>query len=232
LTAEAPMTLMQRLSHVLKFILWEFGPLIILLVLSRAFGLKVAIAGTIAFILIDGARRYWRRLPVTRIYLLSSGLALVFGTIDLLAQAPFMLKYEAVITNVVTGGAFLLGARGEKPMIQEIAEQRGEAFPVRPDVTHFFRLFTLAWAAYFFVKAAAYLWIGEIMPLGEALALRSIIGSVSLGLMIAISFTQGRRLFFLCRWLGLLPIVMEAPAHPDPLPVGEREGPDAAAAGG
>ena len=38
----------------------------------------------------------------------------------------------------------------------------------------------------------------------EAMALRSVAGGVSLGLMIAVSATQGRRLFFLCRRLGLL----------------------------
>jgi hypothetical protein len=43
------------------------------------------------------------------------------------------------------------------------------------------------------------------MPMLEAMALRSIVGGVSLGVMIAISVTQGRRLFFLCRRLGLLP---------------------------
>jgi hypothetical protein len=50
------------------------------------------------------------------------------------------------------------------------------------------------------------------MPMLEAMALRSVIGGVSLGLMIAISFTQGRRLFFLCRRLRLLP-KPEAPAQ-------------------
>ena len=39
----------------------------------------------------------------------------------------------------------------------------------------------------------------------EAMALRSAIGGVSLGLTIAVNMTQGRRLFFLCRRLGLLP---------------------------
>ena len=39
----------------------------------------------------------------------------------------------------------------------------------------------------------------------EAMALRSVAGGVSLGLMIVVSATQGRRLFFLCRRLGLLP---------------------------
>ena len=47
----------------------------------------------------------------------------IFGSIDLFAQTPFMLKYEAVITNIVTGIAFVAGARGAKPMLQEIAER-------------------------------------------------------------------------------------------------------------
>jgi len=45
----------------------------------------------------------------------------------------------------------------------------------------------------------------------EAMALRSVAGSISLGLMIAVSTTQGRRLFFLCRRLGLLPKPEERP---------------------
>jgi intracellular septation protein A len=202
---------MQRLRAVLSFVLWQFGPLIALLALSAAFGLKVAIAGTIAFIAVDAARRLWSRIPFTRIYLLSSGLAVVFGGIDLLAQAPFMLKYEAVITNVVTGFAFVAGSRGDKPMLQEIAEQRGTAVPDRADIREFFRLFTLLWAAYFFLKAGVYFWLGAILPMGRTLLLRSIIGSASMGVMIVLSMTQGRRLFFLCRRLGLLPAVEMAP---------------------
>ena len=201
---------MQRLRAVLSFILWEFGPLVILLGLSSAFGLKVAITGTIAFIIADSARRLWLRIPFTRIYMLSSGLAIVFGAIDLLSQTPFMLKYEAVITNAATGISFVAGARGDKPILQEIAEQRSVAFPDRPDVRHFFRLFTLVWAGYFFVKAGVYLWLGAILPLRQAALIRSLVGGISLGMMVAVSVTQGRRLFFLCRRLGLLPVVEEA----------------------
>jgi hypothetical protein len=69
----------------------------------------------------------------------------------------------------------------------------------------FLQLFTLAWAAYFFVKAVFYVWIVWTLPMIEAMALGSVVGSISLGVMIAISATQGRRLFFLCRRLGLLP---------------------------
>ena len=201
---------MQRLRAALEFAFWEFGPLIALLVLSALFGLKVAIAGTIPLIVLGAIHRLWRHIKFTRIYLLSSGLAVIFGGIDLLSQTPFMLKYEAVITNVATGIFFLAGARGAKPLLQELAEQRTGTLPDRADVRYFFRLFTLFWAGYFFAKAGIYLWLGSVLPLERAMLVRSVLGSVSLGVMLVVSITQGRRLFVLCRRTGLLPAVEEA----------------------
>ena len=99
----------------------------------------------------------------------------------------------------------MIGAYGEKPLIQEAAEQRQGAFPDTAEVRRFFQLFTLFWAAYFFAKAGFYFWIAATTPLTEAMALRSVIGGASLGVMILVSVTQGRRMFFLCRRLGLLP---------------------------
>ncbi len=192
----------------LRWVLADFGPLLMFWALDLAFGLKPAIAGSVLFILADGMWRWRRGLPFTRIYILTSVLTGVFGSVDLLAATPFMLKYEAVITNAFTGLAFVAGARGSRPLIMELAEQRqGSPFPKRADVTRFFQLFTLLWAAYFFVKAAVYLAVALMMPLTQAMLVRSVAGSVSLALMIAVSVTQGRRLFRLCQWLGLLPQV-------------------------
>lgn len=150
-------------------------------------------------------------MAFTRLYVLVSALTLVFGSIDLVSATPFMLKYEGVITNVVTGVAFVLGSRGPRPLIQELAEQRqGAPFPDRPDLTRFFQIFTLLWAAYFFIKAGFYLAIGAMMPMAQAMGVRSVVGGISLELMTALSVTQGRRLFFLCQRLRLLPAVSEA----------------------
>ena len=206
---------MQRIVSILRFGLTEFGPLIGFWVLAAAFGTKVAIAGAVVIIVVDAVWRMRRGHRFTRLYLLTSGLTLIFGGIDLVSETPFMLTYEAVITNTVTGIAFVLGAYGEKPMIQEIAEQReGQPFPERADIRRFFELFTLAWAAYFFVKALFYLWTAWTFPMLEAMALRSVIGSASLALMIAISVTQGRRLFDFCSNRGLLPKVAGATQKP------------------
>ena len=201
---------MTKLAAVARFALAEFGPLIVFWLLALAFGVKPAILGSIVFIIADAVWRSRKGLKFTRLYLLISALTLVFGFVDLVATSPFMLKYEAAVSNVVTGIAFVVGALGEKPIIQEVAEQRGESFVATDEIRTFFRLFTLVWAAYFFLKAILFVWMAWTMPMLEAMALRSAIGGVSLGLMIAISVTQGRRLFFLCRRFGLLPKVTPA----------------------
>jgi intracellular septation protein A len=189
----------------------DFGPLLMFWALHLSFGLKVAIAGSIAFILGDGMWRCWRGLPFTRIYVLTSVLTVVFGGVDLLSATPFMLKYEAVITNGFTGFAFVAGARGSRPLIMELAEKRqGAAFPDRPDVVRFFQLFTLLWAGYFFVKAGFYLFVAVMIPLTQAMLVRSVAGSASMALMVALSVTQGRRLFRLFQWMGWLPSVVQA----------------------
>jgi intracellular septation protein A len=113
-----------RIVNGLRFAFAEFGPLIAFLLLSWSFGVKAAIAGTVTFVLLDGARRLWTSVPLTRIYVLTSALTAVFGAVDLFATSPFMLKYEAVITNVATGVAFVVGGYGKTPLLQEIADRR------------------------------------------------------------------------------------------------------------
>lgn len=198
---------MQRLIEFLRSAATDFAGIIVFYALMWTVGLKAAIAGTLVFVAIDAMRRHRKKLGFPKIYVLSSAMAIGFGAIDLMSATPFMIKYESVITNLVTAAIFLVGARGERSMIQELAEQQsGEAFEDRADLRRFFRLFTLLWAAYFLVKAFVYLWIVQVMPLERALSLRGVIGGVSFAAMLAIS-TQGDRLFGLCDRLGLLPKV-------------------------
>ena len=196
---------MHRLRSVARFVLAEFGPLIVFWSLALTFGVKAAITGALAVIVVDSALRLYRRQPFTRLYLVVAALTLAFGAVDLWLATPFLIAYEAPISNALTGAAFVVGAFGEKPMVQELAEARpGSNIPQTDEVRRFFRLFTLIWAAYFVLKALAYLWLAATLPLTQALALRSIGGGISLGLMIALSVTQGRRLFQVFRGLGWL----------------------------
>lgn len=195
---------MNRFGNTMRVLGQELGGLILFWIVLWRFGLKPAIAATLLFVLIDGARRLIRGIPFPKIWILSNVLAVVFGAIDLRAATPFMIRYEAVMTNLVTGIVFFIGAFGSKPMIQEIAEQRqGKAFEDRPDLRLFFKALTLFWAGYFFVKALAYVWLMQSLPLERALAIRSITGTTSLVIMLLISF-RGPQLYALSRRWKLL----------------------------
>jgi len=202
---------MARLRRFLRFVFGDFGPLIAFWAFYLPFGIRGAISATVIYVIGDFVHRLRYGRSFTRIYLLSSSLAVVFGAIDLLAATPFMLRYEAVVTNVATGLFFVAGARGSKPLIQEFAEQRSGPFPERADIHRYFELFTYAWAAYFFLKAGAYYAIGQAYPLAAAMAIRSILGGISFAIMILGSAALGRRGFFLAQRLGWLPEVEPAP---------------------
>jgi intracellular septation protein A len=196
---------MRRVLNALRFIVEQLGTLILFYLLLYSLGLKAAIAGALVFVVADGVRRHIWKLGFPKLYILTSALTFIFGGIDLLSDTPFMIKYEAVITSLVIAATFALGARGAKSMMQEIAEQQSrESFPDRADVRAFFRMMTLAWAGYFVIRAIGYFWIGEVWPIERVMSVRPILGTASLLVMMAISF-QGRRLFMLCRRLGLLP---------------------------
>ena len=172
-----------------------FGGLIIFWTLVAVVDVKSAIAGAMAFILLD-ALRLWRGGPgFSRLWLLSSTLTAVFGAIDLSSSAPFMLAYESVITNAATGLAFLASLRGRQSLLQDLAEQRRGPYPDRADIRRFFQLFTLLWVGYFFLKAALYFWAAWTLPLTEAMGVRTLVGPISLVVLSALSFSQGDRLF-------------------------------------
>jgi intracellular septation protein A len=199
-------------SPALRSGLFEFGPLLIFWVLLWTVDLKIAIGVGVALMLADAAWRKWRGLPISKLYVLSAGLTVVFGCIDLYAQTPFMLKYEDVITSIVIATAFAWGARGEKSMIQGVVEQQqGDAFEDGPDIRRFFKLFTLLWAVYFLLKAAVYLWLGEILPIDQALTVRPVVGMVSLGAMMLLSL-KAQWLFDLGVKTGILPKVEDEQA--------------------
>lgn len=180
-----------------------FGGLILYWLVLLTYGIKPAIAAILLFVLIEGGWRLRRGLPFPPLWLIANGSALVFGTIDLFARTPFMLRYEGSIINLATAGAFALGALGSEPLVLRLARQYRRDIPAhRPEIISFFRAFTIGWSLYFVARAGITLWIMTSFPLVRALALRAIFGWVSLGVMMLFSF-NGRRVFALCRRFGL-----------------------------
>ncbi len=201
---------MKEILTAVRGIAAQLATVILFWTLLWLFGLKVAIAASIVFVVIDSTRRLITRAGFPALYLLTSGLTLVFGAIDLYSKTPFMIKYEAVITNLVIAVTFALGTRGEKSMIQKVAEQQvKEGFPDRADIRAFFKLMTWAWALYFVLRATLYFWMGQVMPIERVLQIRPIIGFASLAVMMVLSFFLGEKLFHLAQRLGLVPRVEE-----------------------
>lgn len=201
---------MNRILRMALDLLHLFGSLLVYWAVLLAWGVKPAIAATLLFVVADAAWRLWRRTKLPPLWLLSSGAAIVFGAIDLWAQTPFMIRYEGAVINLVTALAFAVGAFGREPLVMRFAQQRGADAPwERPEVIRFFRAFTLAWSLYFVARAAAFLWIMNHFALTEAIAARTVVGWVSLGIMLLISI-NGRLVFMACRRVGLFRPVPEA----------------------
>ncbi|MCG4259540.1 septation protein IspZ [Acetobacter senegalensis] len=184
-------------------ILLDFGSLLVFWVLASFYSVRIAIAGTFVFILCDGLHRYLGKRTFPRLWIISNTLAIVFGVIDLISITPFMIRYEGVLTNLIIALSFAVGAFGATTPIQELVEeQQGFPFPPeRQEIRAYFKSLTLVWALYFAAKAILYFWLLTYFPLPRALMLRSVIGTVSLGVMIGISL-QGRRIFLLCQRAG------------------------------
>ena len=195
---------MARLLGTLRYAFAEFGSVIVFVVGLYAFGIKPAIVATIVWVVGDAIRRAVRRIGFPQTWLFANGLVVVFGAVDLYAATPFMLRYEPVVTNALTGLVFAAGAFGEKPVIQLLAEARGRSFPEGAEFRRFFQWLTFIWVAYFALKAAVYYWLATHLTLEEAMPIRAVVGPGSLAVLLALSF-RSRPLFLLLRRLRLLP---------------------------
>src|SRR5579863_5966319 len=103
---------MSKFAAALRYLFAEFAPLIVFWALAASLGVKAAIAGSLAAIAIDSGFRLLRRRSFTRLYWVVSVLTIAFGTVDLFMKTPFLIAYEAPLTNLLTGAAFVVGAFG------------------------------------------------------------------------------------------------------------------------
>jgi intracellular septation protein A len=213
---------------IVRWILRDFGPLIVFYGTNHFFGFVPAIVagmvwavGDVAYVKITGQK-------VSAFLWFSSVVTLGFGVVDLYVQGPFLLRYEAVLSNVVTGVFFGLTLRADKTIIQEFAERRakasGKEIPINPDTVHYFRLCSAVWTGYFFLKATAYAWIGYRFDLEHALAIRVVIGNATFYPLLAGSIFLARPIIRWLRRTGRAPSTREH-AAPEPARVVSGEEP-------
>lgn len=204
--------LLARLKGLGHFAADNIGAVVVFLVVNQIWGLKAAIAASIVFAVIDALRHWWLRIAFTKVGVVATVLTIGFGLIDLFAATPFMLRFESVISNLMTGAVFAAGARGKRSMLLELVEQkRGAPFVGRPDLVRFFAILTWIWVGYFAIKAGLYLWVGLIVPLDRAIELRAIWGTASLVAMMVVFSALARQLYHLFNRLGWLPPRQDQP---------------------
>ena len=196
--------LLRGVGQLLRTGAYDFGGIIVFYLLMWLVGLKAAIAGTLVFVLFDIWRRRRQRLGFPRLYVLTTGMAIVFGVVDLASKTPFMLKYEGAVSTFVVAVTFALGARG-KSIIEELVTQKGGADALDfPHARRFFQLLTATWAIYYFGMSFFYAWVGITFPYKRAIFIRQVASFVGLGAMMLVSM-NGRLLHGVFQRCGLIP---------------------------
>nr|WP_295902438.1 septation protein IspZ [uncultured Bdellovibrio sp.] len=189
----------------LKWILGNFGPMIVFYGAVYFWNLKVAIFLSLLVTVIEIVRFKIQKKSMSPFFIFSSGMALLFGILDLTLQNAFFFKFEAGISNLVCAVFFGLSLFHSKSLVQEIAEQQGKIDKTEsPDKHFFFRIQTIAWTIYFIAKAILYTWVNFNTSLQEALVIRLLVGNVSFYVMMFISVGLARPLWIFMekmRWM-------------------------------
>ena len=205
----------------LKIIFLQFGPLIAFYGANHFWGLKAGILTSLVWAVAEVVYSLWAKKPLTFFFWFSSGIAIVFGVIDLFLQRSFLFKYEGSLTNAIVGGMFAITLFKKKPLLNEmvraqIQTQKGLASPPEliPEVSDYLWALTWIWTFYQFAKAAFYFWVAGNYPLEKVLIIRTVVGNVSMVVLLAASVLAKKFILALARRIrpsGETPPSFEAP---------------------
>ena len=194
---------------VMIFLLIDFLPMIVFLLVESFFSEKEAMLASIIAILIFFLIYKINKILISKIFYLISGLTIIFGIIDILSGgSPFLLKYESVITNFVTGLFFLLSIKNNGSIIQDFAikQKRFSEEHLSYEMIKFFKIWTLIWIIYFFMKSLLYFWIANEYSYKDGFLIRLIVGNVSFYTLLFLSIFGGNLSYRVFKSLGLLKV--------------------------
>jgi len=190
----------------LKIIFLQFGPLIAFYGANHFWGLKAGILASLIWAVAEVAVSLWMKKPLTFFFWFSSGIAIVFGVIDLFLQRSFLFKYEGSLTNTIVGGMFAYSLWKKRPLLNEmvraqIQTQKGLASPPEliPEVADYLWALTWLWTFYQFAKAVFYFWVAGNYPLEKVLVIRTVVGNVSMFVLLGASILGRKFILALAR---------------------------------
>lgn len=121
---------------------------------------RFALPACIVLIVFDTARRYRAKLGFGRLWWLFNSTALGFGFMDRLVGDRLSPDLFGALCALILAAVFTIGSLWRVPLVMQLAEQRQGQFAVsdgkRLRLERFFRLYTLAWALYFALRAAVF----------------------------------------------------------------------------
>jgi intracellular septation protein A len=194
-TAKAP----GGTARVARFVVEAFGPLIAFYVFEHSYGLVAAIISGIVSGAILVSLQIARERKISPFTAFVASSVVVFGVIDLKYQTGFFVKIEPALGNAISGIFFIGTAIFGRPVVSELLEkQLGR--PLNPQLGPYFRNYTIAIGAYFFLRAALFVWMAYRLTLDQVLVVRGTILPLTLiplilGEMIVRHFTYGRKRF-------------------------------------
>jgi intracellular septation protein A len=190
----------------IRWLLTNFGVLILFQLTKHFFGLKWAIGVSMVYAVGEILWLKLRKRPVSTFMLFSLTVVLLFGALDMWLANEFFLKLESGVMNLIIAGLFGLSLRREKTVIEELAEHQGRTSKERtPDKTFFFRVLTTIWFLYYLLRAFAFTWMSFTIGDDEAFIARNLLGTVSFYVLLAASLGLSQQLWNLLIKLRLMP---------------------------
>ncbi len=152
-------------------------------------GLKPAIAVSLVWTLTEILILLKSRSKPTTLFIVSSSVAIIFGTLDLFLSGPFFLKIEAAVINAIFSILFGLSLLRKRSVIQEIAEQKHPGLMEEDpkDRRFFFGILTFIWCVYYLARAVAFTWLNFTTDFSSSLYIRTGLGMVSFWILLGAS---------------------------------------------
>lgn len=168
------------------FVLKNFLVPILFFLSFRWWGAKPAIVIAVAAALFNVVFLRLRKERLPSFFVIASVFTVLFGGIDLLSVDPRYFKIMPFAENALLGTVFLTAALARLPLLQWFAKDLPARLKPAPGEIseRYIRNLTFIWSAYFCAKAFVYLYFAFCVDLGELIVLRSLIGNVSIALIL------------------------------------------------
>jgi intracellular septation protein A len=176
-----------RVLDAVRYVFLNFATPIVFYLVFHARGAKMAISFALIATGMQALMHWIYRQKFSAFFLLSSGLIVGFGLVDLLVRDPQYFRFEPFVQNFVVGSLFLLSQWRGFAIIRFFARALPKKIQpefLEPDDAYLYKL-TWVWIVYLYSKCLFFLYLALKVDLGTLFLLKSVLGSGTLFLLIA-----------------------------------------------